>query len=245
MRVQAVASGMIIGLLTGVSPVFAQAPGSAGVEVPKQTRFVTTGVDVMTTSAYVWRGFVPSDTPSVQPAPWIKLGPVTITSWANLASRGSVGTPVTEHDATIDYTEHRGAFALSVGYTNYYFPDATSDRVSHEFYAGVAHDSYFSPSVRVYRDVSVGRGTYASVSIAHSYEISHNRWTLTPNVTVGYNHHQWTDQSTWSDLAIGLKATLPTASSRVTLSPFVTYSHSLARDLFPSRLYGGILVSAK
>lgn len=244
MRRGVVVGGMIAVLLAGVSPVLAQS-SSASLEIPAPNSVVTAGVDLMATSAYVWRGFVPTSEPSLQPAPWVKIGPVTITSWANFASRGSLGTPVTEHDATIDYTGHRGAFALSVGYTNYFFPDASTDRVSHEFYAGVAHDSYFTPSVRVFHDVSAGGGTYANASIAHTYDVANGRVTLTPSVAIGYNHHQWTTQSTWSDLAIGVKASLPPVSARVAISPFLTYSRSLAADLLPSRLYGGVIVSVK
>ena len=205
---------------------------------------MSAGVDLIATSAYVWRGFVPTADPSLQPAPWITIGPVTVTSWANFA-RGSQGTPITEHDATIDYTGHRGAFALSLGYTNYFFPDASSDRVSHELYAGIAHDSFFSPSIRVYRDVSAGHGTYANVSMAHRFDVANGHIALTPSAALGYNHHQWTERSTWSDLAIGLKATLPPVSARVSISPFLTYSRSLASDLLPSRLFGGVIINAK
>ena len=245
MRTGFVASGILAAVLSGVSPVFGQTAGTAALELPNQTKLVSAGVDVMATSAYVWRGFVPTAEPSLQPAPWLKIGPVTITSWANFASRGSLGTPITEHDATIDYTGHRGALALSVGYTNYFFPDASSDRVSHELYVGVAHDSYFSPSLRVFRDVSAGRGTYANASIAHGYTMANDQITLTPSVALGYNQHQWTDRSTWSDLALGLKATLPPVSARVSVSPFITYSRSLAPDLLPSRLFGGVIINAK
>lgn len=243
MRLGVVASGMIAVLLAGVSPVLAQS-STATLELPSPNTTVTAGVDLMATSAYVWRGFIPTREPSLQPAPWVKVGSVTFTSWSNFASRGSAGRPVTEHDATIDYTGHSGTFAVSVGYTNYFFPDASSD-LSHELYAGVAHDSYFSPSLRVYRDVSAGKGTYANFSIAHSYEISNGRLTLTPNAAIGYNHHQWMDRSTWSDLAIGVKASLPPVSARVSISPFIMYSRSLAADLLPSRLYGGVIVSVK
>ncbi len=245
MHARIVASGVLAGVLACVVPAAAQVTTAAPSELAPRARAVSAGIDVMATSAYVWRGFVPTAEPSVQPAPWIKIGPVTITSWANLASRGSLGTPVTEHDATIDYTGHRGAFALSAGYTNYVFPDASTDRVSHEFYAGVAHDSYFSPSVRVYRDVSAGHGSYVNASIAHSYAVPIQRITVTPSAAIGYNRHQWTERSTWSDLAIGVKATVPTPSGQLTLSPFITYSHSLARDLCPNRLYGGVIVSVK
>ena len=231
----------------GVSapPALAQSLSPSTIEIPTRRALVSAGVDVMATSAYVWRGFVPTDAPSVQPAPWIKIGAVTITSWANVASHGSIGTPITEHDATIDYTRQTGAFALSAGYTNYFFPHASSDRISHEFYAGVAHDSYFSPSLRIYRDVAAGHGTYANASVAHTYALASRRITLTPNAAIGFNHHQWTNRSTWSDLSLGVRSTLPPVSSRLSLSPFITYSRSLAADMLPSRLYGGLVISAK
>ncbi|MBP6715648.1 MAG: hypothetical protein KAY59_07525 [Acidobacteria bacterium] len=242
MRVLTLAAKVALVLLASVSPVLAQ---STGVEIPTAPKPVTAGVDIMATSAYVWRGFVPTPEASLQPAPWVKLGPVTVTSWSNLASRGSIGAPISEHDATVDYTTRRGHFAVSAGYTHYFFSDATSDRMSHEVYAGVAHDSYFSPSLRVFHDVSVGAGTYANLAISHAYRVPSTSFTLTPSVAIGYNHHQWTSRSTWSDAAFGAKLTLPAVSTRVSLSPFVTYSHSFAGDLFPSRLYAGLIISAK
>ena len=105
---------------------------------------VTSGLDLVVASAYVWRGFVLVDDAALQPNAWLKVGNLTLTSWMNVASTRPNGDHLTEHDFTADYTIARGKTSFSAGYINYLFPDLDTDRVSHEIYAGVAHASYFA-----------------------------------------------------------------------------------------------------
>lgn len=206
---------------------------------------VTSGVDMVIASAYVWRGFVVVDDVTAQPNVWLKIGGITVASWMNVASTRPNGDHLTEHDLSIDYTASRGKVSLSAGYVNYIFPDLDRDRVSHEVYAGISHASYFAPSIRVYHDFYVGTGTYISFGASHTYSLPWRDAALTPSVALGYNHHQWIDVSTFSDLALGLKAKVPTPLPRVSLAPFVMWSRSLAGAQFPSRLVYGIGMSVQ
>lgn len=206
---------------------------------------VASGLDMVVVSAYVWRGFVLVDDAALQPNAWLKVGNLTLTSWMNVASTCPNGDHLTEHDFTADYTIARGKTSFSAGYVNYLFPDLDTDRVSHEIYAGVAHASYFAPALRVYHDVHVGSGTYVSLAASHTYALPWRDAALTPSLALGYNHRQWIDDSTFSDLALGLKARVPTPLPRVALTPFVTWSRSLATAHFPSRFVYGVGMSVQ
>jgi hypothetical protein len=204
---------------------------------------VTAGTEFMATSAYVWRGFVPNASFSVQPNTWVKVGDVTVSSWMNVAREHVQNRPVTEHDLTIDYSKTRGSVTWSAGWINYAFPELTVGRYSNELYVGVAHASYFNPSLRVYQDVHEGSGTYVNAAVNHAYEVGD--FTLTPSVALGYNHHQWIDVSTFSDLNVGLRLTVPTPFKRLSVAPFVNYSRSLETSVIPSRTFGGLAFSVR
>ena len=203
---------------------------------------VTKGADLVGSNAYLWRGFVPTDAFSVQPNLWIKVGDLTVSSWGN-TSRPTGNGLLTEHDLTVDVTRTRGRYVVSAGWINYLVPGVDTGRYSNEFYAGVSHASFLTPTLRVYHDVQVGAGTYVNASVSHEFAVG--RLLATPSVAVGYNRHQWIAESTWSDAVMGLKVKLPTPSKRLTIAPFLNYSRSLARDLFPSRFYGGLGVSVQ
>jgi hypothetical protein len=204
---------------------------------------VTAGTEFMATSAYVWRGFVPNASFSVQPNTWVKVGDITVSSWMNVAREHAHNRPVTEHDLTVDYSKTRGNVTWSAGWINYVFPELTVGRHSNEVYVGVAHVSYLNPSVKVYQDVHEGSGTYVSAAVNHAYEVG--RFTLTPNAALGYNHHQWIDVSTFSDLNVGLKLTVPTPIKRLTLAPFVNHSRSLDTSVIPNRTFGGLAFAVR
>jgi hypothetical protein len=203
---------------------------------------ITAGTEFMATSAYVWRGFVPNASFSVQPNTWMKVGDVTVSSWMNVAREHVQNRPVTEHDLTVDYSKSRGNVTWSAGWINYAFPELTAGRYSNELYVGVAHASYFNPSLRVYQDVHEGTGTYVNAAVSHAYEVAD--FTLTPSVALGYNHHQWIDVSTFSDLNVGLRLTIPTPIKRLSVAPFVNHSRSLDA-VIPSRTFGGLALAVR
>ena len=58
-------------------------PAAAQAESPWSFSFNTTF-----TSQYLWRGFVPNDTPSLQPTLSVGYKGVSVSSWSNIAYRG-------------------------------------------------------------------------------------------------------------------------------------------------------------
>jgi hypothetical protein len=219
--------------LPASEPPSAQAPG------PGPTVTWSAGTSVV--SAFVWRGFVVADAPCVQPTAGIRIGNITATSWVNLIANGE-SQGWSEHDLIIDYTRAAGAWKLSAGYTNYYFPTAETGSVMHEFYVGAAYSGPTNPSVRVYQDVKVGDGTYVSVGVSQAFPLGASKWTATPAATLGYNNHQFVAGSGWSDLNLGVTVAVP-ASSHVDVAGSVNYSKSLRTEWFPSRAYVGLTVT--
>jgi len=215
-------------------------PAASGRSSPIQ---VTAGADLVVTSAYVWRGFVPTDRASVQPMLWVKLGDLTVSSWFNVAGEQPNGA-LTEHDFTVDWSKARGAWTFSGGWIHYVFPGVSTGGVSSEFYGGVAYAGLLNPTVRVFQDVQEGRGTYVNVGIGHTLALPRGV-ALTPTVTLGYNHQQWTSESGWSDANVTLRLLVPMPQPHVFLAPFVAYSKSLETGLFPRKLYGGVSLTVK
>jgi hypothetical protein len=181
----------------------------------------------------------------VQPNTWVKIDNLTISSWMNIANRHVEHRPITEHDLTADYSATRGAFTWSAGWINYVFPEVETGRYSNEFYAGFSHSSYLNPSFRVYQDVHAGTGTYVNLGVSHTYPVLTTKMTLTPSAALGYNHKQWIDVSTFSDLNMGLRLTVPGPVKRLWLAPFINYSRSLDRAVIESKAYGGLSVAVR
>lgn len=234
--------GVLLALVISASPVSGQSAPSAS-SVPATPR-VTVGTDIATVSAYVWRGFIPVPSMSVQPSLFVKAGDLTMTAWSNFAGRGPNGEAFTEQDVTVDYSRTRGNTLLSVGYIWYAFPDLDGNQQSHELYAGVTAPWRFSPSFRIYQDVGTGRGTYAQAALAHERPL-YRKTTVTASASLGYNHEQWVDGSGWSDLVVGAKVTIPTAQPHIAFAPFLFYSQSLDRTRFSSRMFGGVNISVR
>lgn len=213
--------------------------------VPSPRFSVTAGTEFLASSSYVWRGFQPNGSFSVQPNTWVKIDNLTISSWMNIARRHVEDRPITEHDLTVDYSTTRGAFTWSAGWINYVFPEVETGRYSNEFYAGFSHGSYLNPAFRVYQDVHTGSGTYVNLGVSHTYPVVSSKVTLMPSVAIGYNHKQWIDVSTFSDLNMGLRLTVPGPVKRLWLAPFINYSRSLDRAVLESRTYGGLSVAVR
>jgi hypothetical protein len=224
---------------SGAASSQAPAPPSA----PKFT--VTAGTEFIGSSSYVWRGFQPNSSFSVQPNTWVKVGNVTVSSWMNIARRHVENRPVTEHDLTVDYSATRGAFTWSAGWINYVFPELETGRYSNELYAGFSHGSYLNPTFRVYQDVHEGSGTYVNLGVSHTYPVIGSKVTLSPSLALGYNHRQWIETSTFSDLNMGLRLTVPGPVKRLWLAPFINYSRSLDRAVLESKTYGGLSVAVR
>jgi hypothetical protein len=189
-------------------------------------------------SHYVWRGFVLTDAFAFQPAAWVKMGDLTVSSWSSW-SEGQDGGPLMEHDLTVDYTRAVGKATLSVGYINYLFPAIDEGSVSNELYFVSAFAAPLNPTVKAYVDVHEGSGTYLNFGISQPLPLN-SKLTLTPSFAIGYNHQQWIDESAWNDANFGLKLTVP-INAHFTLGPGIYYSKGL-NDAIPDKFYGGLSV---
>jgi hypothetical protein len=201
------------------------------------------GTELVIASAYVWRGFVPTDVVSYQPTSWARYRNVTVSSWFNVAGGQSVG-PLTEHDFTVDWSLTRREWTVSAGWINYVFPGAAADQVSNEVYGGVGYAGPLNPSVKVFQDVHAGSGTYVNLGVSQTFELPHGS-SLTPAFNVGYNHEQWVDDSTWSDATWSAKLTVPTPVPRLWLSGTLAFTKGLNEAIFQDTFWGGVSIAVK
>lgn len=223
----------------------ATAQGQAAADEASAPGLVSVGASVTFGSAFVWRGFVLGPDPVVQPSAWLKVGPVTVTSWSNAYVPSAQRMVRSEHDLTVDYsTEVRGV-SLSVGWINYAYAHVTSGRFSNEFYGSVGIGGFLNPTFQVYQDVNEGNGTYASLAVSHELTLPWAKMSVTPSVSVGYNHHQWTDYTGFSDITTAATFNLPTPIPHVALQPFFGYSCGLETSVFPRRFYGGVTLTVE
>jgi hypothetical protein len=244
MRVQrivwTIAAAAMMAISLSAAPAHAADDHRETVREPRaESPSVAAGMELKAASAYVWRGFVPTPSFSLEPEPWVRIGRVTVSSLTDLA-RPDGRVQVDEHDLTVDYTQTNGKLIWSAGWINYVFPQETEDRHSDEVYAALQFRSYLHPTLHVYEDVHAGSGTYINLAVSHEYRLGRSDLALTPTLAAGYNHQYWIDDSMFSDANAGVSLTIPTPVSGLRLAPFVNYSRSLHRAYGPSRFYGGL-----
>lgn len=223
----------------------APAPGAPAQQAePDAEPLVSFGASVGFFSHYVWRGTINGEDPVMQPSTWIRIGPVTVTSWSNTFLPSS-GIWYSEHDLLVDYSvEFRGA-ALSFGWINYAYPKETTGRYTNEFYGVIAGEGYLEPKLQVFHDVNVGNGTYAALGISHEYTLGSSKLALRPAVSVGYNWHQWTDYVGFSDVTMTVGASVPVGIPHLAIEPVIGYTYGIDTSVFPRRLYGGVTLTVQ
>lgn len=196
-------------------------------------------------SDFVWRGFVVGTDPVAQPSVWMAVGPFTVSSWSSAYTPSAGHARYSEHDFTVDYSRQVGSLTLSAGWINYAFPLEDTGRHSNEFYWAIAGGGYARPKLQVYHDVHQGKGTYATLSAGHDYRLGESGFSLAPSISLGYNHHQWTGRSGFSDLTTVLAASVPTPVAHLGLQPFVAYTLGMGAPIFPRRLYWGLTLTVE
>jgi hypothetical protein len=149
---------------------------------------------------YLWRGFVLNDSPSLQPAATIGYKGLSLASWSSFGYRSPTGQNWTEHDLIVDYTHTFDKLSVSGGYIWYSFPAVTENplRYSHEFYGGVAYNTWLKPSFKYYRDVDQGDGNYFYFSGSHAQPLGKGV-VLNGLVGVGLNDGMWISNTTVSN----------------------------------------------
>jgi uncharacterized protein (TIGR02001 family) len=205
-------------------------------------------------SKYVWRGHNVTDDWVFQPGVSVSHGGLSGGIWGSLDltdENGESGEFI-EYDYYADYSgQITETIGFSVGGIYYYFPggDATT-----ELYWGLSFDMPASPAITVYHDIDEIDGTYAALSVGHSFESPGN---LPFDVDLGarlgwgdggYNDGYWSTDavevgSELNDLT--LSAAFPFEVGGLTITPSVTYVALLGSDIRDaadddSIVYGGV-----
>jgi len=133
--------------------------------------------DTSINSKYVWRGFKLDDDAVMQSGINIDVYELTATVWGSFDIDNDDPAGSDEVDYVIDYSHSFGKIGISVGHTYYDFPFGNAS--SREFYAGIAYDSFLSPSFTYNRDygnesTGGGDGIYLSFDIGHSIVLIEN-----------------------------------------------------------------------
>ncbi len=190
-------------------------------------------------SQYLWRGYVLNSSASLQPAVTLEYAGFTVSNWANFSKRVSHNQAWTENDVTLEYAHQLGRFSISAGFLEYGYPELAADEGnrSHEVSLGVAYSHYLNPSIKAYRDLSLGKGYYYFLGVTHTYALR-DRIALTPSAGIGLNQHMYQQATTISDVDCGLSLDL-SVSRQVTVSPtFLLMSGN--RSLFGTHYAVGV-----
>jgi hypothetical protein len=87
-----------------------------------------------------------------------------------------------ETDLTLSYTHSFGKLELTAGYI-YYATKYTAE--TEEFYLGAGYDTWFKPTLTVYRDITSYPGTYISLSLSQSWKL-YRETTLDVGASAAY-----------------------------------------------------------
>ena len=153
------------------------------------------GLDVM--SAYVFRGATVSDEVSFQPYVEGTFYGVTAGTWGNLNTDASQFDEI-DYYASYDLPLGECPVGLSVGYTEYTYPTATSENpatgevsgleADREVRLSASLDTLLSPSATVSYGIEgpfLNKGIYIELGLEHEFPIG-EKVSLTGGATVGY-----------------------------------------------------------
>ncbi len=223
----------VVGLMVSV-PASALAQGAATEDTPNW------GVDVTASSAYLWRGMIDIPEPSLQPSVWFSIGPLTVDSWFSGPDPES-GLRLREHDLTIEYEHEAGPLTVTAGWTHYFLRYNPVDRHAHELFVRLSKEAAIAPAIEIAHTLQSGGGTTVIPSVESHISFS-PRLQAIGLLAVGYNHHQWIEQSLFTH--VESRATLEwRAQDGLTMRPFVGWSRSLNRSVLPSRAFAGLELS--
>jgi len=224
----------LIGLTTFVPGVaFAQASAT-------EEASASWGVDVTASSAYLWRGMTDIAEPSLQPSVWFTVGPLTVDSWFSGPDPES-GLRLREHDLTIEYEHEAGPVSVAAGWTHYFLRYNPVERHAHELFVRLSREATVTPTVEIARTLQSGGGTTVITSLESDVPLS-PRLSAIAFLSVGYNHHQWIEQSLFTHVE-GRASLEWHAHEGLTMRPFVGWSRSLNRSVLPSRAFAGLELS--
>lgn len=181
------------------------------------------------TSKYIWRGFdVLDDKPALQPSISFDLFGLYLNVWGSFALKERDWLrPLDEIDVTLSYNfQLSDEFSIEAGVIHYgwYWEDNFSfkDSTTWELFVSAKLTKLlFAPSITVFHDFKLGKGTYVLLQGEYSLEMR-NFITLNFSASLGYNAKMWINTSGFSDLNFGVSSPIKLGST--TISPFINYT---------------------
>jgi hypothetical protein len=196
---------------------------------------VAAGLDVL--SKYVWRGFTLMDDWVAQPTVTLSNKSLALSIWASY----DLGDELTELDYTLSHGFKAGVLELEAGFVYYTFPNVEEgDDTSQELYVSATRPGQLPVNFAAYYDYDAGDGLYLEVGT--EAPVSREREAGTVSAALGYNRHQWRENTGFSHALISYTHDLP--MGRATISPLLAFSAALDGDDFDNEFYGGVGVSA-
>ena len=140
-------------------------------------------------SAFVWRGLVLSDEPSLHPSASARLGGLSLNVWGHWGITDAAGDDDKRIDTTLDYTYETGRQSVSIGATGYtYYGNenhARSLKDTAEVFAGYGLDLPLLPLLTVHYDFVEHDGFYGSLALSESVRLRIRDLVLDIGVAVG------------------------------------------------------------
>jgi uncharacterized protein (TIGR02001 family) len=106
-------------------------------------------------SAYVFRGMTVNKNPVLQPSLKLQSGGLTVGAWGNRALNAEENEIEQELDAFASFDIPFDALTLSLGYTEYMYPDSDFDN-DQEIMARISFAGLLNPSLSAFRGVGGG-----------------------------------------------------------------------------------------
>jgi uncharacterized protein (TIGR02001 family) len=113
----------------------------------------TVGLDLA--SAYVFRGMTVNKNPALQPSLKLQSGGLTVGAWGNRALDAEENEIEQELDAFASFDIPLDALTVSLGYTEYMYPDSDYDN-DQELMVRLSLSGFLNPSLAAFRGVGGG-----------------------------------------------------------------------------------------
>ncbi len=208
--------------------------------LPATLQAAEANLDLSVNSAYIWRGQVLNDEPVFQPTVTVSAeNGLSFETWANWNLTDSLGKS-TEHDfneidLTVSYDIPVEVVDVTVGVSEYAFPNQTEPSTREFFMTVGKADFPLSPSASVYYDFEEVDGFYGTASIAHSIEAT-KKLTLDASLSIGigdsdYNNYYFGIDDVALNDGNAMMGVTYAFNESLTVSGFAMYTVLLDSDI--------------
>lgn len=197
---------------------------------------ISTSLDVVYCSKYVWRGMAANLESAIQPSLTVSHSSgLSFNLWGSydLTSSNGHKDKITEVDYTLGYSWKSASTAYSAGVIRYEFPN-TAFVKTHEAYVSASFAAPLSPTVALNYDFDQADGLYANIGIGSSCRLSSSDSASSVNLsaklgaaTDSYNKFYFAghDKAAFTDIYLG--ASMPMKSGKMTFTPSVAFTSIL------------------